>query len=215
MLLEDAIKNALDGNAILFLGSGASYGAKNSNNEILVTGEELAKRIYPDCTDLQQAVELYIDEKNASGSDGELDLIDFLKNQFWVKEITESQKGISGIPWKRIYTTNYDNVVERAYFSAGKNIRSLTILDNPKTVLSMNENICFHINGSIQNLTKAELNTSFKLSDYSYNTNLFVNDQWGNLFKLDLKTYSTIIFIGFSMKYDLDIKRIVNKINKA
>ena len=78
----------------------------------------------------------------------------------------------------------------------------------------MNENICFHINGSIQNLTKSELNTSFKLSDYSYNTNLFVNNQWGNLFKLDLKTYSTIIFIGFSMKYDLDIKRIVNKINK-
>ena len=214
MKLETAIKHALDGNAILFLGAGASYGAKNSNDEILVTGEELATRIYPDCTDLQQAVELYLDEKKASNIDGELDLIDFLKNQFWVKEITESQKGIPSIPWKRIYTTNYDNVVEKAYISVGKNIRSLTITDNPKTALSMNENICFHINGSIQNLTKSELNTSFKLSDYSYNTNLFVNNQWGNLFKLDLKTYSTIIFIGFSMKYDLDIKRIVNKINK-
>ena len=98
MKLETAIKNALDGNAILFLGAGASYGAKNSNDEILVTGEELATRIYPDCTDLQQAVELYLDEKNASNIDGELDLIDFLKNQFWVKEITESQKGIPSIP---------------------------------------------------------------------------------------------------------------------
>lgn len=214
MTLETSIKNALDGNAILFLGSGASYGAKNINNEILVTGEELAKRIYPDCTDLQQAVDLYLDEKKASNIDGELELIDFLKNQFSIKEITESQKIIPSIPWKRIYTTNYDNVVEKAYIAAGKNIRSLTITDNPKTVLSMDENICFHINGSIQNLTKTELNTSFKLSDYSYNTNLFVNDQWGNLFKLDLKTYSTIIFIGFSMKYDLDIKRIVNGINK-
>ena len=60
MKLEEAIKNALNGNAILFLGSGASVGAINQNGENFPVGQELARRLYPDCTDLDQAADFFL-----------------------------------------------------------------------------------------------------------------------------------------------------------
>ena len=49
MELEQAIKYAIDGNAILFLGAGFSYGGINMNNESIKVGEDLSRAI---CRDL-------------------------------------------------------------------------------------------------------------------------------------------------------------------
>lgn len=106
---------------------------------------------------------------------------------------------IPSIPWKRIYTTNYDDIVEKSYNESGKFVRSLTIDDDPCDYISSDETIYLHINGSISRLNKNSLNVQFKLTDYSYNTNVFNANQWGTLFQSDLKTYSAAIFIGFSM----------------
>lgn len=211
MDLEQAIKNALDGNAILFLGSGASFGAVNQNNVTMGVGEDLAKKIYPGVSDLQQATELFIDEKNNEHKDGELELISFLKKEFYSTAITEDQSKLSIIPWKRIYTTNYDDVIERAYMESSKPILSVTTDDNASDYLSCSELVYLHINGYIKKLNKSTLQNSFKLSSTSYNTDSFTNSKWGTLFQNDLDAYASVIFIGFSMKYDLDIRRIVYK----
>ncbi len=214
MNLDKAIKLAINGDAILFLGSGASIGAINQNDDDLVTGPDLAKRIWHNCYDLQQSVDLFLDSKREQNFDAESELIDFLKNEFRAKKITEYQKLIPNIPWKRIYTTNYDNVVEKSYLINNKNITSLTLANKAKQYVGTNDLVYLHINGSINNLSKDTLNREFKLSDVSYNTDDFSDSDWGNLFRLDLRTYSVIIFIGFSMRYDLDIRRLVNETNK-
>lgn len=214
MKLEKSIEYALSGDAILFLGSGASVGAINQNDEPLPIGKELAHRIYSDCDDLTQAADFYCEDKDDEGKDGKQELISFLKQEFRVKKISDYQKMIPLIPWKRIYTTNYDDVVEKAYNIAGKYVRSLTTDNDPCDYISSDKTIYLHINGDINKLSKNSLNAQFKLTDYSYNTSSFKANQWGTLFNSDLKTYSVAIFIGFSMNYDLDIKRIISTVKK-
>lgn len=214
MKLEKSIEYALSGDAILFLGSGASVGAINQNDEPLPIGKELAHRIYSDCDDLTQAADFYCEDKDDEGKDGKQELISFLKQEFRVKKISDYQKMIPLIPWKRIYTTNYDDVVEKAYNIAGKYVRSLTTDNDPCDYISSDKTIYLHINGDINKLSKNSLNVQFKLTDYSYNTSSFKENQWGTLFNSDLKTYSVAIFIGFSMNYDLDIKRIISTVKK-
>ncbi len=211
MKLQEAIISALSGDSILFLGSGASVGAINYNDVELVTGTRLANRIYNGCDDLQQAVDFFIDDKESDGLDGKKELITFLEDEFNVKQITEAQKLIPSVPWKRIYTTNYDNVVEKAYDKENKKIFSATVSSNAASLLSKKDLIYLHINGYINNLSKEKLNSEFKLSDESYNNDSFTKSKWGELFRMDLKNFSSIIFIGFSLRYDLDIKRILSK----
>lgn len=214
MDVEQAIKCALMGEAILFLGSGASVGAVNQNDEFFPVGKELAERLYPGCSNLDQAAEFFCEDKEAENKDGKQELIAFLKNQFRAKRITDHQMLLPSIPWKRIYTTNYDNIVEKAYTENGQYIRNLTTNDKANRYLSSNETIYLHINGSIEKLNKDTLNNQFKLTDFSYNTSTFNSNEWGKLFSSDLNTYSVVIFIGFTMNYDLDIKRIISTIDK-
>ena len=115
MKLEQAIKCALDGEAILFLGSGASFGAINIRDEEMISVSKLSQKIYPNCEDVQQAVDLFLTTKNDNTIDKKSELISMLKDEFTCKSITKQQESIAEIPWKRIYTTNYDNVIELAY----------------------------------------------------------------------------------------------------
>ena len=213
MNLEQSIKYALDGDAILFLGSGASKGAINIKDEEFISISELSEKIFPDCEDIQQAVDMFLSTKNQDSKiNNKSALVSLLKDEFTCKSITEQQKKIASIPWKRIYTTNYDNVVELAYSNLSKQISSVETTDNIKKKLSKKDDvICVHINGYIKYLDTDSLNNTFKLSEVSYNTEAFSNNAWKQLFINDIHTYSTIIFIGFSMKYDLDIRRIVSK----
>ena len=46
MEISEAIKHAIDGNALLFVGSGFSVGSKSINNKDFPTGRTLAKILY-------------------------------------------------------------------------------------------------------------------------------------------------------------------------
>ena len=214
MNIDEAIKKALNGDAILFLGSGASVDTPNIGGGKMLIGSKLAKKLQPDTTDLQQATELFIDDQNEKGNDGEQELISFLINEFRCKSPLQEHRELVDINWKRIYTTNYDDIIESAYKEKAITIKSATLSSDIKECINNNDLTILHINGYINSITKSKLNDEFKLSSYSYNTDQFTTSQWGALFKNDLNSYSTTIFIGFSMGYDLDIRRIVNTINK-
>ena len=214
MNIDEAIKKALNGDAILFLGSGASVDTPNIGGGKMLIGSELARKLQPDTTDLQQATELFIDEQNERGNDGEQELISFLTSEFRCNSPLQEHRELVGINWKRVYTTNYDDIIESAYKEKSITINSATLSSNIKECINNNDLMILHINGYINSLIKSKLNDEFKLSSYSYNTDQFTNSQWGALFRNDLDSYSTTIFIGFSMGYDLDIRRIVNTINK-
>lgn len=209
-----AIQKALDGDAILFLGSGASTSVLNKNGDTMPIGKKLANRIYSGCDDLQQSMDLYLEDMSIENIDAENAFIQLLKNEFESTGVSEPHEELCRIPWKRIYTTNYDDIVERTYSKNSINLKSLTLNDSAADALSEDKLVYLHINGYIKRLTKQTLKSEFKLSDTSYNTDDFSNSDWGCLFREDIKAYSCIIFIGFSLKYDLDIRRILSHYSK-
>lgn len=208
MDLQDAINKIEGGNCILFVGSGFSYGAEG-NNGMLTTASDLMKELYQTAVgeeepngNLEDAAELFIAEK------GEQALIDFLKDKFTIFKITPSQEYIGSLPWLRIYTTNYDNVVDIAYHENRKRLEHV-YLSRRMRDYGNKKNLCIHLNGTIDNLTKDTLNNEFKLTTSSYLTENFVDCEWVNLFISDLHTADAVFFIGYSMNFDLDIQRIV------
>lgn len=126
MNIDEAIKKALNGDAILFLGSGASVGTPNIAGDKMLISSELAKKLQPGTTDLQQATELFIDEQNENGNDGEQELINFLTKEFRCISPLNEHRELVDIKWKRIYTTNYDDIIESAYKEKAITIKSAT-----------------------------------------------------------------------------------------
>ncbi len=207
MDLQTAIKHVLDGNALLFLGSGFSAGANPVEGSKFLTGKELALHLSrlaglnPPTDELNFAAQRY----RKAVSDHKL--VQTLQGLFTAAQVSESHRKIADLPWKAIYTTNYDDVLERAYAERKRTIASITCnLDSREYTAKKNSVV--HINGFIKTLNSEELNASFKLTNTSYLTESFSKSNWSFLFRRALETCRTCIFIGYSM-YDLDIQRII------
>jgi hypothetical protein len=207
--LPQKLLRALEsGKAILFTGAGFSFGCKNIKNEALPNAKSLAKIIsnfggFNEDEDLAYAADRYLKEKPER-----LPLIELLKNTFTITKTTESHQNICKLPWMRCYTTNYDNSVEVGGLEISKRFDT-AFVDIPPSEYPKN-NLVVHINGSIAFLTPTTLNTSFKLTESSYNSPKgFQQSAWYHNFNSDLSRCSAIVFIGYSL-YDIDIKRILS-----
>lgn len=214
MTLAEAIDKIDNNNCMLFVGSGFSYGAKGQRG-ILTTAADLTKELYieaqgeeePNGT-LEDAAGLLADAK------GEHALIEFLRDKFSVYEITQAQEYFGSLPWLRVYTTNYDNILDIAYQKHKKRIEHVYLSRHLRDYKDKS-NLCVHLNGTVQNLNLETLNNEFKLTTASYLTDDFVRNEWVNLFISDLHTSDALFFVGYSMNYDLDIQRIVRNTVEA
>lgn len=206
MMLNEAIEMALCGQAILFTGAGFSIGAENLRHTSFKTGKQLANHLsksagFDEDIALDIAAEEYI---NVHGKDK---LIDELHNEFTVRTFASYHVDVAKIPWKRIYTTNYDNVMERAYAEFGKKLLPVTLSDKIRNLPKENT-LCVHLNGYIDKLDRESLMSEFKLTDTSYSTSSIAESDWATLFRDDVKAARAVFFIGYSLA-DLDIKRIL------
>ena len=130
MEIETIIETILDGNCILFCGAGASVSALNIKGENFKSAFDLTKLLYDSCGlesdgNLSYAADEFIDHF------GEFKLIDLLKEQYTANSILDANKIIGSVEWKRIYTTNYDNVLEKSYSLNGKVLTPVTLSDKP------------------------------------------------------------------------------------
>ena len=207
---DAAIELALDGHAVLFVGAGFSRGAINRLDQPLKSAPELAKHLaahgdLPDGTSLDDAAEEFV------RANGEERLVQELKAEFSVTQVTAAHKQIATIPWRRIYTTNYDNVIETAYLGLGRHVRPVTLSaqarlrrDNEAT-----EILCVHLNGFIESLTRDTIGSELKLTDTSYLTASIDESAWATMFRQDLSLARAVFFVGYSLA-DLDIRRIIH-----
>lgn len=208
MQLEEAIKYALDGDAVLFVGSGFSFGATSLSGGKPLSGRDLAKELYrladvdAEDSDLTNASQFYIQKF------GEANLAQFCREMFTIRSPAPHHLGIINLPWQRIYTTNYDDLVERSGVEVGRVITALTPSDSPDRYLS-NSKICLHINGLISRLGTGDLSGDFKLTFKSYLTDAFNDTPWLRVFRQDLQLARSVIFIGYSM-YDWNLAQIVH-----
>lgn len=106
------------------------------------------------------------------------------------------------LPWRRIYTTNYDNAIEFA-IDGRRPISSLSFDKPPKSAAPGS---IIHINGSFRDVSPANISSGLILTDYSYSTSRIIESEWYNFFLKDLSAARAIFFVGYSLS-DLDIQR--------
>lgn len=202
----DLFSKISSGNALLFLGAGFSSDCVNISDNTPPTGKKLIELIekiggFDGEGDLKYASEYFIEKK------GESALIELLKNQFILKKVNSNQIEICSLPWRRVYTTNYDNAVELAFRENNFNFDCINVEHEPMQYFKK-KNICVHINGYIKDLSNS-IPTTFKLTESSYvSPDSFLESKWIKSFKKDLEQCSAILFIGYSL-YDIEIKKIL------
>lgn len=209
--VEDIKLRLEKGNCMLFCGAGFSLGAQNINRDCnyeLVVASDLARKIcelgeIPSSDNLRYVSDRFLKEKENLIPE----LVLLLKKMFTVKECSESHKNICSYPWRRIYTTNYDNCIERALSVSDIVFDKVSITEDSKNKDMLQ---CVHINGYVEDINKDSLKEGkIKLSHSSYvSSSEFEQSQWYLTFKHDLEMSGTIIFVGYSM-YDINIEKIL------
>ncbi|MFX4311084.1 SIR2 family protein [Enterobacter sp. 63] len=195
------------GKAIAFTGAGFSFGTKNIVGSVPPMAGELAKKLclisnLEESEDLMFAADVAVEYADRGL------ILDLLKDNYTLTFVSHSHENICKLPWRKFYTTNYDNSIELASQNVGKRIESVDLSYRPTTYLKK-DNVCLHINGKIEGAEPEDLASKIKLSDSSYlSPDSFVNSDWYYHFKKDLETASAIVFMGYSM-YDMDVKKFL------
>lgn len=213
MNLKESIGLIKYGKCILFTGSGFSLGAKNlcikpeGGYSDFLKPADLSNKLAKQCdfeepeAELGDVAQFFLDKHSKS------QLIDFLIKEFTASSISEDHKLIGQLAWRRCYTTNYDEIFENAVHAAGSFSKTIT-LSTPVKDVHDTIKACIHINGAISRLTPDSLEEEFKLTTCSYNADSLHYSPWFEHFKDDLMNADAVFFIGFSGKYDLDIRRV-------
>ena len=106
-----------------------------------------------------------------------------------------------------MYTTNYDDVFERACAEVGMGVISHVGTDSVGK-LAKNGLTCVHLNGFIWTATEDSLSRELKLTSTSYSAGSAMNDEWADRFRFDLHASQAIFFVGYSLA-DLDLRRLL------
>lgn len=207
MELEEAIKVALEGQAVLFAGAGFSFGAKNKYGK-MPQAKEIKNILLKELGKADSEYGLEVISQLYKNKKSEEELVEILKDQFNIYSVAKHHQKIMNIQWKRIYTTNYDQVIEKASMECPKKIRRDAVILSDDFENTDKSSICVHINGFIQNLDSASLDRDFKLTDKSYSCESLVDNEWFQFLVNDFSSAAAIIVIGYSMQFDIDIKRL-------
>lgn len=211
MDVDEAIALAKAGKAVLFTGAGFSFGAKNSveslNNEV-PAANAFSKHL-GDLAGVSQDYPLNTMAQYFKKSMGEHRLLDELISCFNITQTSESHRQIATVPWRRVYTTNYDNCFEKA---ASEVNRSWTPITTEHGV-SAARNRIVHINGHIFDLGIRQIDSQIKLTHTSYSMDSFIESQWAQQLRQDFDTARAVIFIGYSLA-DLDVSRVLRNIHE-
>ncbi len=207
MDIDGALEHALNGQAILFVGSGFSRSARNVSGDFLMTGAELGRHLSGEVglaagTQLQHAADEYIDVK------GEAALLQLLRSQFTVASVSAPQRQIASVPWRSIFTTNYDSVVERAASEEGKAIDAIVLSDDRSQLPRDGATWCLHLNGYIERLTRGCLQDELKLTEGSYLSESISSSPWMSRFRQELRLARAVFIVGYSLA-DIDIARLL------
>lgn len=206
MELTDALRLARGGRALLFLGAGFSSGTPNSGSGEMKTGQGFSDLLAPKVglppgTSLTDTSEAYLEHFGGAA------LVGALMAEFQAKSLLPHQIAMAKVPWKQIYTTNYDDIVEKSFENSKSKMMSVNP-DIPVAGVRGAERLCVHLNGSIIGITPERLASQIKLTDSSYLTSSLANSEWAVRFRQDIDAAQAVFYIGYST-YDLDIARLL------
>lgn len=203
--LRSAVRSALAGEGVLFLGAGAGRAAHRKDTAPLPTGQELSDALAVECQ-LGKGYSLENISEHFVESRSETTLINALRRLLKVEKVDLELTTLAKIPWARIWTTNYDDAFEIALDGEKRTHYSLTTADGVQNAQG-NRLVLLHINGALKRLNQA-LTADFVLTSQSYATQAFLTSEWSTVFRHDLQRAQAVIFVGYSLA-DIDVARLI------
>lgn len=197
--MSDQIETIDAANSILFVGSGFSAGAENIAKDTLPAGnplkEKLAKilEINPNDYTLRTIVDEF-------RSRPDLDLYKILYETFTVTKPSEYQRQILNLPWSRIYTTNYDDLIDACKSKPGHKYPTFGY-DDPKP-RSLPRSFGVHLHGTIRKATPDNVLEQLVLDETSYVRQIAQKPAWQDEFTRDLRAADACYFLGYSLRDD-------------
>ncbi len=202
--LQFALTNAHAGRAVLFVGSGFATEATSVLDKQMPTGAtfcaNLARAVHvPETTGLDRVAQLF------SKDFSENKLIETVINTFTAKHVSKNQIDILSVPWREIYTTNYDDVVEKASAQLNQSVIPVTFSDPlPR---ANRQPRCIHLNGYVSRIRSIG---DIRLTTASYAAVSLNASPWATRLRRSLSNAGSVFFVGYSV-YDLDITRILRE----
>lgn len=203
------------GQVVLFLGAGASYGAKMPDGSRPPTSEQLRDRIVEKFlgagagdSSLSWAAEL------ATSATDLYTVQNFIADQF--RDIVPSPQHylLPTFKWRGIATTNYDRVVEIVYEKTAKPVQDLvSFLSNDDRVdqrIRDQNLILLKLHGCISRVTDSTLPLILNIDQYikyrEKRSRLFnMLEEWGS--------ENTIVFVGHSLQ-DPDLRQLIQSLTE-
>ena len=206
MELEEGLAYAAQGRALLFLGAGFSWGATSLAGKPFLLGNGLGKALademgIPAEFALDDIADIYVSKHGAQA------LLSKLRNWYTARDVSKAHRTIAKLNWTAVYTTNYDDVFERACAEVGRGVVSYGGADaiGRQTKGSLN---CVHLNGFVRTATEASIYDELKLTTTSYAAGAALNIEWLNRFRFDLHAAQAIFFVGYSLA-DLELRQLL------
>jgi len=210
ILAEDIKKKKV----ILFLGSGFAYNAIHPESKKTPFGKELGNMISDQFLggNYKESSLSYISDLAISQSNL-FEVQEFIHYVFNDFSPNQSHLKYASLPWKAIFTTNYDRILEKAYSEIGnKTIQELSVVyrNTPEQQIFKSPNSVpyFKLHGCITYINDPEL--PLILSSEQYLTHLKNRQRLFNKFEELASDYS-IVFVGYSNQ-DHNIRAILQRL---
>lgn len=210
-LLIEHIKNK---NIVLFLGSGFAANAKHPNNDKPPLGNDLAKLIANKFLNGSFQNESLTFVSDLAISETSLfEVQKFIFDIFNPFSPNDSHLLFAKLPWKAIFTTNYDRILEKAYEISTDNLQELSPVyrNTPEQQIFKSQNSVpyYKLHGCISYIN--DQNLPLILSIEQYISHLMNRDR---LFRKleDLARDYPFIFIGYRNQ-DFNIRTILKELD--
>ena len=127
----------------------------------------------------------------------DLSLYQTLYELFTVTSLTMYQHTLLRLPWRRIYTTNYDDAVEYAYLQGKNEAPSFTCTDHKPRRLRAGSIV--HLHGAIRWATEENVLQQLVLNEESYVRQHFAKSPWHEELERDRRFCEAFYFVGYSL----------------
>lgn len=185
--------------SILFLGAGFSASATNRINGNPPVGGGLESEIKKlallpndDPSGLQDLSTYAVKQGK--------DVFSLLCDLYTITKLSPEQEIILSQPWFRIYTTNYDDVVEAFRKSKKASENPQTYSTESQVPNQFRPGSIVHLHGYIHECTRENLLRQLVLSHYSYAQQRAIQSPWWDVFERDLRVAKNIFFVGYDLK---------------
>ncbi len=185
--------------SLLFLGAGFSASATNLTNGNPPVGDGLEREIKKLALLPNDDPSALQDLSNYAVKQGK-DLFSLLCNLYTIRTLSPEQQIILSQPWLRIYTTNYDDVVEFFSKSANAALNRRSYSTESQVPTQFRPGSVVHLHGYIHECTRENLLRQLVLSHYSYAQQRAIQSPWWDVFDRDMRVAKNIFFVGYDLK---------------